>query len=288
MSMRLYKMKIPCLAVFGLVLLAGALSTVGATGNGTNCTEDTFGLNATIIDIDALVANFCVNISSTNSSISSTNSSTNETKKDLKVCKGQVTFDSEGNDNKKSKYYSRKPHWPGGRSGLTIGRGYDMGKRTKKEIIDDLTKAGVAKETAKKLAESAGLTGKKAKKFLQNLKKNSTGNETLDEFELTREQQKKLFEITYAREEAETKRLVKKYYNIEWKRLHPKIQQILVDLKFRGDFRPTSKAEGQRALKAAVEANDLEEFKKVMANKKYWKHVPKDRFERRNKFLNGK
>ena len=99
--------------------------------------------------------------------------------------------------------------------------------------------------------------------FLQNLKKNSTGNETLDEFELTREQQKKLFEITYAREEAETKRLVKKYFNIEWKKLHPKIQQILVDLKFRGDFRPTSKAKGQKALKAAVEANDLEKFKKV-------------------------
>ena len=102
--------------------------------------------------------------------------------------------------------------------------------------------------------------------MLQNLKKNSTGNETLDEFELTREQQKKLFEITYAREEAETKRLVKKYFNIEWKKLHPKIQQILVDLKFRGDFRPTSKAEGQKALKAAVEANDLEKFKKVFLN----------------------
>ena len=42
-----------------------------------------------------------------------------------------------------------------------------MGKRTKKEIIDDLTKAGVDRETAKKLAESAGLRGKKAKEFLK-------------------------------------------------------------------------------------------------------------------------
>ena len=91
--------------------------------------------------------------------------------------------------------------------------------------------------------------------MLQKLKK--------EDFELTREQQKKLFEITYAREEAETKRLVKKYFNIEWEKLHPKIQQILVDLKFRGDFLPTSKAEGHKALKAAVEANDLEAFKKV-------------------------
>ena len=84
-----------------------------------------------------------------------------------------------------------------------------------------------------------------------------------DDFELTREQQKKLFEITYAREEAETKRLVKKYFDVEWATLQSKIQQILVDLKFRGDFLPTSTSEGQRALKAAVEANDLEAFKKV-------------------------
>ena len=85
----------------------------------------------------------------------------------LKVSKGQVTFDSEGNDNKGTIHYSRVPHWPGGCSGLTIGRGYDMGRRTKKEIIDDLTKAGVDIETAKKLAESAGLVGKKAKEFLE-------------------------------------------------------------------------------------------------------------------------
>ena len=90
-----------------------------------------------------------------------------------------------------------------------------------------------------------------------------------EDFELTREQQKKLFEITYAREEAETKRLVKKYFDIEWTTLNPKIQQILVDLKFRGDFLPTSKSEGQRALKAAVEANNLEEFKKVHSRYTY-------------------
>ena len=85
----------------------------------------------------------------------------------LKVRKGQVTFDSEGNDNKKSKYYSRKPHVPGRWSGVTIGRGYDLGQKSKKQIIKDLTGAGVSKELATKLAEGAKLKGQQARNFLK-------------------------------------------------------------------------------------------------------------------------
>ena len=42
-----------------------------------------------------------------------------------------------------------------------------MGQKSKKQIIKDLTKAGVSKEMAKKLAEGASLKGKKAKEFLK-------------------------------------------------------------------------------------------------------------------------
>src|SRR5262249_51741927 len=46
----------------------------------------------------------------------------------LQVSQGQVTFDAEGNDLVASPYYSRKIIWPGNaESGVTIGRGYDMG-----------------------------------------------------------------------------------------------------------------------------------------------------------------
>jgi hypothetical protein len=45
------------------------------------------------------------------------------------------TWAAEGNDNPKSPYYSRVPHWPGEKSGLTIGRGYDIGQRSAAEVI---------------------------------------------------------------------------------------------------------------------------------------------------------
>ena len=85
----------------------------------------------------------------------------------LKVSKGQVTFNSEGNNNKKSRFYSRKPHVPGSWSGVTIGRGYDMGQKSKQQVIKDLTKAGVSKELAQKLAAGAKLKGRSAKEFLK-------------------------------------------------------------------------------------------------------------------------
>ena len=59
----------------------------------------------------------------------------------LTVPKGQLTFDAEGNNNKNSIYYSRIPHVPlVGKSGVTIGRGYDLSQHTKDTIIKDLTR----------------------------------------------------------------------------------------------------------------------------------------------------
>ena len=85
----------------------------------------------------------------------------------LTVHKGQVTFNAEGNNNRKSRFYSRKPHVPGGNSGITIGRGYDMGQKSIKEVITDLLQAGVSKLFASMLAKGAGLQGQSATDFLE-------------------------------------------------------------------------------------------------------------------------
>ncbi|MFP2488055.1 lysozyme family protein [Enterobacter ludwigii] len=54
----------------------------------------------------------------------------------LKVDKGQVTFDAEGNDITGNRYFSRRIHWPGNDlSGVTLGRGYDMGGEVKIRCI---------------------------------------------------------------------------------------------------------------------------------------------------------
>src|SRR5262245_14023661 len=78
--------------------------------------------------------------------------------------RGGVTFDSEGNEG--GKYHSRKLHVPGSTSGLTIGRGYDMGAKTAAQITTDLTAAGVELAMAKTLSGAATLRGENAKKFI--------------------------------------------------------------------------------------------------------------------------
>jgi hypothetical protein len=51
-------------------------------------------------------------------------------------------------------------------SGLTIGRGYDMGTRTEEEIKRDLKAAGVDKDKAALIAKASGLQGAAAPKFV--------------------------------------------------------------------------------------------------------------------------
>ena len=108
----------------------------------------------------------------------------------LKVAKGQLTFDLEGSNAPDSPFFSLVVHWPGGSSGVTIGRGYDMGNRSRDQVIKDLTEAGLDGEKAKSFAEGAGLKGTDAKDFVL-ANKDRLGQITLL-------QQKNLFEKTYA------------------------------------------------------------------------------------------
>lgn len=59
-------------------------------------------------------------------------------------------------------------HWPGGNSGVTLGPGYDMGGRSKEEIIADMQKIGVDKTKVVKIAEASKLTGAQAQKFVKD------------------------------------------------------------------------------------------------------------------------
>ena len=76
-----------------------------------------------------------------------------------------------------------------------------------------------------------------------------------------------------------------KYYKIQWNPLKKKIKEILVDLKYRGDFRPTRHTEAMKQLKAAVKKNSIADLKTVMGSRKLWRNVPYDRFKRRKNYL---
>lgn len=150
----------------------------------------------------------------------------------LSVKNGQVTFDAEGNDVESSRYFSRVIHWPGNaESGVTIGRGYDMGNRTKAEVRQDLIKAGVYKDQADKLAEGARLKGAAAKEFVI-LNKDAINK-------LTRQQQVNLFNNIYPLYVARAKANYDKWTSsepkrIEWEKLDSDIKDILVDFVYQG------------------------------------------------------
>jgi hypothetical protein len=193
---------------------------------------------------------------------------------DFQVPRGQLTFDAEGTEG--GRFHSRKPHVPTDSSGLTIGRGYDMKQRSSKKIIQDLEAAGLPEASAKLYAGAAGLSGKKAREYVKAHRLP----------EITPAQQKSLFAISYAEAEADVKRIsnradvVKKYGKIDWQKLDPVIRDILVDLRFRGDYTPRSRM----LLQKFAVANDRKAIAGVLAEKKNWPGVPPDRFKRRRDY----
>ncbi len=168
----------------------------------------------------------------------------------LTVPAGQITFDGEGNDNASSRYFSRVLHWPGGASGVTLGRGYDMRERSAPEIISDLTSAGVPVPQATKCSEGAGLKGAKAADFVKENRK-ACG-------EVSHTQQKALFLAIYSSVYVNRAR---RFYNrhtaseperLAWDDLSQPIRDILADLAYQG-------AMTSGAMKAAMR-NDPHEL----------------------------
>ena len=197
----------------------------------------------------------------------------------LKPSRGLVTFESEGVEKPGSPFHSRVFHVPTSSSGLTIGRGYDMKMKSKAKIVADLTSAGVSPADAQKISGAAGLSGQAAKSFI--------ASKGLSSFSITPETQVRLFEISYKDEEAEVKRIcgkpdcVAKFGKVDWDKTHPAIRDIIVDLKFRGDYTPGSR----NLVQKLIVHNDLAGLKKVMAARGSWSGVPQDRFDRRKAFL---
>ena len=58
------------------------------------------------------------------------------------------------------------PHFPGGKSGVTIGPGYDMSMRSAEQIISDLTSVGVDPEIAETLSHAAYKSGLQAQQWI--------------------------------------------------------------------------------------------------------------------------
>jgi Bacterial toxin homologue of phage lysozyme, C-term len=191
---------------------------------------------------------------------------------DLVVKQGQFTFAAEGTEG--GLHHSRKPHLHSKSGGVTIGRGYDMGQRQTDNIVNDLMASGMSKANAEAYKGAAGLKGKEAMDFL------AANQDKL--VEITKTQQKKLFESMYEEMARDVKRIsdkaetVKLYGKVDWDKLDPKLKEGLIDLRVRGDYTPTSR----KMIQKSVANNDFATFKSVMENEKNWPRLAKAQFQR--------
>lgn len=189
---------------------------------------------------------------------------------------GSLTFDAEGQEG--GPFHSRRLHVPGATSGVTLGRGYDMKMRSQAAVRRDLVAAGLDPEEAARLCKGARLSGEDARAFI--------ANNGLAGFEISEDVQLRLFEIEYERMMGDTRRLatkadvVARYGPTDWDALDPVIRDVLVDLRYRGDYTGTTR----RFLQRHVARNDLAAFAAAICDRARWRRVPDDRFRRRRDF----
>ncbi|NPE70164.1 hypothetical protein HLB27_05500 [Dickeya dadantii] len=182
------------------------------------------------------------------------------------VLKGKVTYDAEGSE-ERGQYFSRQIHYPesndpsvAAKTGVTIGRGYDMGERTQAQVYNDLIAAGIPASRASRISAAAGKKGINAKRFV---------NSNQDIGEITTEQQIKLFNNIYpayeSRAQLRYKEKTKGMSNVtKWEDLNPAIRDILVDIVYQG-------YEGQTAMPAASKNNFDQLITLLKTNDKYKK-----------------
>lgn len=79
---------------------------------------------------------------------------------------GEYTYVVEGHEGETSIL-----HFPGFESGVTIGKGYDMGSRGSSEIYNDMIFIGMKREDALIVSQASRLHHEKAKYFVKEYKK---------------------------------------------------------------------------------------------------------------------
>lgn len=190
---------------------------------------------------------------------------------------GRLTWDAEGQEG--GRYHSRILHVPTASSGLTLGRGYDLRDRPRVNAQQQLAHAGIEASTAGLLAGAVRLRGSAARAFIVD--------SDLMDFEITPVVQQRLFEAVYGELTDDVRRIcgkqdvVQAYGATDWNGLDSRIRDVLVDLRFRGDYTGRSR----RLIQGSVARNDLKAFSQALADQSNWPDVPADRFQRRNHYL---
>jgi hypothetical protein len=194
----------------------------------------------------------------------------------LSIKPGELTTLGEGSD--AATKYIHRPQTAS--SGVTLGKGYDIGSRTAANVITELTAAGMSTDQATKVSLGAGLTGSAADTWIAANKtdigeipsdvqyallatmledykakaKDAATNTTADSGNVNaaaREVKDGVEAGTYVMTEA------------QWDGLHPAMIELLTDLKYQGGYYGYDRVAKINALLITNDGNHLEQFKAV-------------------------
>jgi len=202
----------------------------------------------------------------------------------LQVRFGQATFNAEGTESP-GRYFSRTISWPGGAmSGVTIGRGYDMGQRSQTQVVRELLLAGVSQPEALILSQAAGLRGSHAESYVS---RNVSFSPVL-----SLEAQHRLFEeVTTDETIRDIKRIFAKpdtvaaYGAVDWDTLPLSAQELVFDLRYRGDYTPATR----QRLQPILANQEWHKLPELMNDSTYWSRlgVPQARIQERAAIVSG-
>lgn len=172
---------------------------------------------------------------------------------DLSITAGELTATGEGSDAE-----TKWVHWPHtDASGVTLGKGYDIGSRTESQVVAELMAAGMGETQAKKISKGAGKKGQAAGDWV-TANKTSVG-------EISREVQYTLLATMLTEYTDKAKTLATSttatkdgsgYYTnargreindgvdagtyvlseAQWNALHPAMVEFVTDLKYQGGY----------------------------------------------------
>ena len=198
----------------------------------------------------------------------------------LTLTRGELTSTGEGSDSQTSHV-----HWPDtSASGVTLGKGYDIGSRSEQEVIDDLVAAGMGETQATKISKGAGLKGQAAGDWV-TANKDDVGEIALDvQYKLLATM---LVDYTAEAKSVATNDTATKdgsgYYTNargreindgveegtykmseeQWNNLHPAMIEFLTDLKYQGGYYLYSRVAKVNEALIDNDGNHLEQFKAV-------------------------
>lgn len=190
-----------------------------------------------------------------------------------------VTYRSEGSYDSTSPFFVLAPHQPTLSSGVTIGLGYDLGFKKSDQVSKTFHLAGMPWEVTRQYLPAVGLRGQSARSFLSQ---NALP-------QLTVEQSDRLFALAYTDAAADVQRICLKedviriYGRTNWSILDPRIRELLVDLRYRGDYTPHTR----RFIQRAVVLNDVASLSRIMRNRALWAEVPNERFLSRQEIFSA-